>query len=219
MIWLFLAAVSAAPLPTIDDPLKSGAEAPHDAAVLIGLESYFAMPAVPYAERDAKAFADYLIYTHGIPSDRVRSVPMANREKILGAIEQAAELAGDAGTVWVYFAGHGGASPTTGERLLMGVDVQPDLESFEARSVSVETVKETALANGSKVILVLDTCYTGQGRSGADLIPGRRFAVPAYAAAPSPRVLEWSAASANQFSGPLEDAEHGGSATSISGDV
>ena len=36
-------------------------------------------------------------------------------------------LATDGGVVWVYFAGHGAASPETGERLLLGDDIRPDL--------------------------------------------------------------------------------------------
>jgi len=199
----------AAGLPDIDAPLKTGASAPGDAAVVVGLEHYYELPEVPYAERDARAFADYLLYTRGVPSDRIHNVPKANREKILSAVQQAAEHAGSDGTVWVYFAGHGGASPDTGERMLMGIDVQPDLATFAARSVAVKEVREAATAGGAKAVLVLDTCYTGQGRSGTELLPGKRFAVPTYATDSGPQVIEWSAASANQFSGPLDGAQHG----------
>ncbi len=208
MHWLVVSALAAG-LPDIDTPLKTGATAPDDAAVVVGLDSYYELPDVPFADRDAQAFADYLLYTRGVPSDRIARVAKANREKLLAAVQGAAEQAGSEGTVWVYFAGHGGASPDTGERMLMGIDVQPDLATFAARSIAVQEVRDAATAAGSRAVLVLDTCYTGKGRSGAELLPGKRFAVPSYAADTGPEVVEWSAASANQLSGPLEGAQHG----------
>jgi hypothetical protein len=199
----------ASELPDLDAPLKSGGTAPHDSAVVVGLEDYYELPDVPYAERDAAAFRDWLIYTRGVPSDRVAVVPKANREKLLAAARDAGARTGADGTVWVYFAGHGGASPETGERMLMGVDVQPDLETLTARSVPVAELRTAVTAGGGRAVLVLDTCYTGRGRAGDELLPGKRFAVPASALAPEPRVVEWTAAGPNQFSGPLEAARHG----------
>lgn len=198
-----------AALPDVDTPLKTGADAPHDAAVVAGIEDYYELPDVPFAERDAQAFADYLLYTRGVPSDRVARVAKANREKLLAAVELAGRAAGPEGTVWVYFAGHGAASPTTGERMVLGIDVQPDLATFGARSVTVAELEAAATAGGARAVLVLDACYTGRGRSGDELLPGTRFAVPATPGAGRPRVLTWSAASENQLSGPLEPARHG----------
>jgi len=125
MLCLMLGYAMAGELPSVDTPLKTGASAPGDAAVVIGLDTYYELPDVPYADRDAAAVRDFLIYTHGIPSNRVHVVPKANREKIQVAVDDAAELAGTGGTVWVYFAGHGAASPTTGERMLMGIASSP----------------------------------------------------------------------------------------------
>jgi hypothetical protein len=208
MLWLAPLALAAG-LPDIDTPLKTGASAPDDAAVVVGLADYYELPDVPFADRDAQAFADYLLYSRGVPSDRIVRLPKANREKFLAAVEEAAQRAGSEGTVWVYFAGHGAASPDTGERLLMGIDVQPDLATFAARSIAVDELREAAVAEGSKAVFVIDACYTGKGRTGAELMPGKRFAVPSYAAADRPDIVEWSAASANQVSGPLDGAEHG----------
>jgi len=190
-------------------PSPTGAHAAADAAVIVGIEDYAFLPDVPYAKRDAQAFADFLLYTRGIPSSHIARVATANREKILHAAHTAAEQAGAEGTVWLYFAGHGGASPTTGERMLMGIDVQPDLDTFAARSVGLAELQDVVTGAGASAVFVLDTCYTGQGRSGGELLAGKRFAVPAYAAAARPEVVEWSAASANQFSGPLPAARHG----------
>ena len=50
------------------EPLR----APDDAAVVIGIEDYAFLPDVPFAERDAQAVSDLLVYTIGVPADRVR---------------------------------------------------------------------------------------------------------------------------------------------------
>jgi len=208
-MWWMAAAVAA--LPSIDAPHKTGQRVSGEAAVVIGLEDYFLLPDVPYARRDAEAFYDFLVYTRGVPAARVQLLdgnPV--KEQILAAVDQAAAEAGAGGTVWVYFAGHGAASPTTSERVLLGADVQADLAVFDARALPLATLREHATASGAKAVLVMDACYTGQGRGGADLVPGKRFAVPSYATTPaSGQVLEWSAASPSQWSGPLEGAQHG----------
>ena len=106
--------------PAHDTPHRVGADAPADAAVVVGIEDYFALPDVPFATRDATAVSDLLIYTIGVPTARVSVLTkQASKERIEASIRDAAAQVGDGGTLWVYFAGHGAASPTTGERLLL----------------------------------------------------------------------------------------------------
>jgi len=208
---LFLTTASlAATLPGIDEPLKTGASAPADSAVVVGVEDYFVLPDVPHASRDAAAFQRFLVYTRGVPAGRVRLLDKgASREQILEAVDRAAAETGADGTLWVYFAGHGAASPTDGERLLLGADAQSDLATFEARAVRVSELQARASAGDGQAVLLLDACYSGRGRDGEQLVPGARFAIPASALATSPGVAVWSAASANEWSGPLEPVRHG----------
>ncbi|MEQ1564479.1 MAG: DUF4476 domain-containing protein [Myxococcota bacterium] len=197
-------------LPSIDEPVKTGVSAAADAAVVVGIEDYFVLSDVPYASRDADAFYDFAVYTRGIPSDRVTLLTgPVSREKLVSALGAAGKSTRSGGTVFVYFAGHGAASPATGERLLIGADAQADLETFEARAVSIAEVERLATAGGGSAVLVLDTCYSGKSRTGGDVVPGKRFAVPSAAAAPVPRVVEWTAAGPDQWSGPLDAARHG----------
>jgi len=208
-MWMALAATLAMASP-LDEPLKTGVSTPADAAVVVGIEEYFKLPEVPHATADARLVRDLLIYTRGVPAANVRLLDRgANRETMLAAVGEAAGQAKRGGTVWVYFAGHGAASPDTGERMLLGDDVRTELASFAARSVTVGELKEAAGQHGHRVQLLLDACYTGQTRSGDALMPGARFAVPSYASQPSGKALEWSAASANEFSGPLPGMGHG----------
>lgn len=207
-MWVPTAAFAA--LPALDAPHRTPASAPGDAAVVVGVEDYFVLPDVPYAQRDAELFYDFAVYTRGIPTDRVTLLTgPVSREKVVAALEAAGRSTRAGGTVWVYFAGHGAASPTSGERLLVGADAQADLDTFQARAVSVADVKRWATAGGGSAVLLLDTCYSGRSRSGASVVEGKRFAVPSYAAAATPKVVEWTAAGPDQWSGPLDAARHG----------
>ncbi len=59
-------------IPDLDEPARTGARASSDSAVIVGLEDYFVLPDVPYAKRDATVMYETLVYTRGIPSDRVQ---------------------------------------------------------------------------------------------------------------------------------------------------
>jgi hypothetical protein len=210
LLYPLLAAALAATLPSVDDPLKTGAKAPSDAAVVIGIEDYLLVPDVPYAKRDAKAFYDFLVYTRGVPSSRVRMLDSgAGKEQILEAVTAAGKSVAAGGTVWVYFAGHGAADASSGERLLLGDDVRQDPAAFSSRGVPVADVKKLASSGGGSVMLVVDACYGGLGRGGQELVAGKRFLVPAYEVAPKSTIVEWNAAGPDQLSGPLEAAQHG----------
>ncbi len=207
----------AAAVPSIDDPLRTGARAPGDAAVVIGVEDYAFLPDVPYAERDAQAMEDLFIYTMGIPYDRVRRLSEdASREAVLKAVEQAAGQVGPEGTLWVYYAGHGAASPSTGERLLLGVDTMANADSFEARGVGIEAIKGAA-ADVHRTVLLVDACYAGAARGGQELLAGKRFAVPAYVRPTTGGWVEWNAAQPNELSGPLEPVRHGAFTWAVAG--
>lgn len=195
--------------PSIDEPLRTGNRAPNDAAVVVGIENYFVLPDVPYAARDAEAFRKLLIFTIGVPAANVELLAgTPNKEQVQGAVQDAAKAVGDGGRLWIYFAGHGAAAPSSGERLLLGADAQTDLRSFEARAVSVKALEEIAKRDGAETVMVLDTCYTGRDRSGTELLSGNRFALPSYAMK-QPGVLEWTAASPGEWSGPFDAAKHG----------
>lgn len=207
---LALALSAAFALPDIDEPVKTGAKAPGDAALIVGIEDYFLLPDVPHADADARAFREFLRYTRGVPEARLRSLGKgANREQILTAMDELAPTVAEGATLWVYFAGHGAADPSSGERVLLGADTQADQATFQARAVKLSELRTKAKTAKGNAIFVLDTCYSGRARGGGDLVAGKRFAVPAYATKPEAKLVEWTAAGPGEWSGPLEAANHG----------
>jgi hypothetical protein len=208
-VLLSLAAL-AAPLPAVDEPLRTGARAPHDAAVVVGIEDYTHIADVPWASRDAQAFYRLLVYTIGLPAARVRLLDQgASHEMIREALEAAAAQAGSKGRVWFYFAGHGAASSRDGARMILGQDVRAEVAAFDSRGLTMDEIEDIVGAHGSELLLVMDTCYTGRDRAGSSLVEGGRFAVPAYATRAAPRVVAWTAAGPNELAQPLDRVGHG----------
>jgi len=205
MVGLMLATAWA--LPSLDEPLRTGASAPHDAAVVIGVEGYAFVPEVPYARRDADLIHDVLVYTVGVPMERVHRLIDPSREQIEQALDRAVAEVEPGGTLWVSFAGHGAAAVADGSRLVLGVDVKADPAVFEARGVPVSRLAPSV--EGVRTVALLDTCYAGVSRGGAELVAGARFAVPAYAETPSEGVVVWSAAGPNQLAGGADSMQHG----------
>lgn len=197
-------------LPDLAAPARTGETAPKDAAVVIGVEDYTYVPHVPYALRDAEAFETFLLYTRGVPLDRVHMLKDARAYEIEEAVRDAGKSVGAGGTLWVYFAGHGAMEPNGSRRLLLGSDAATDPDAFARFAVAVDDVRTWATAGGGEAMLVVDACYNGGGRTGENVLGGgRRFAVPGYALAPSPSASEWAATAPSELAGPLEAAQHG----------
>ncbi len=208
--WVTSAVALAGPLPDLTAPLRTGAQRPQDAAVVVGNERYAFVADVPAARQDAQLAASLLVYTLGVPGERVTVLDDgASREDILAAVQASADIVGDGGTLWFFYAGHGAASPETGQQLLLGDDVRARAGSLPARGLAVEEVVQVAQGSGTRAVLVLDTCYTGVGRDGAELLPGQRMLVPDHALVPDGEVLIWNAASPGQTSAPLPRVEQG----------
>jgi formylglycine-generating enzyme required for sulfatase activity/uncharacterized caspase-like protein len=209
---LLAALVSPAPageLPSIDTPLRTGLSAKGDAAVVIGVENYVYLPAATYAVRDAEAMYQFLVYTRGVPASRVTKLTGGtSRGKIRDAVEAAGESVGPGGTVWVYFAGHGSASPSTRGRLLLPENTLAEAEGFDEAGVPVADLQRLAGAGGGEVMLITDACFTGAGRQGDMLLSGGRSFVPGSSTAAG-KTAQWDAAQPNQVAGPLHAVQHG----------
>jgi uncharacterized caspase-like protein len=210
---LLLAALAfpalAAELPSIDTPLRTGLSAKGDAAVVIGVEDYVYLPQATYASQDAHSMYDFLVYTRGVPSSRVALLQGGtSRRKIIEAVTTAGKQVGAGGTVWVYFAGHGSASPSTRERLILPENTLADAGDFDEQGVRLAELQRLAGSGGGEVMLITDACFTGAGRAGGTLLSDGRAWVPPQATAVG-RSVQWDAAQANQVAGPLGAARHG----------
>lgn len=204
----FLLPTALAALPSLSEPLRTGNSAPQDAAVVIGLEDYAFLPDIPYARADAQVFADWLVYTRGVPADRVRLLTAGSVEDMRSAVAEAREMAGSNGTVWVYYAGHGAASTTDRRLMLLGDDAKATASSFLARGVTAEDLGEIATAGG-RAFMVIDACQSGTSPDGKSLIPGTRLAIPVEEFAVPGELTLWTSTSPGQLANPYPPARHG----------
>ena len=206
-VWSCVGAIGAE-WPSIDEPLRTGRSAPDDAAVVVGIESYPFLTDVPYAQRDAAAFHDLLVYTRGVPLRRIHHLRGASNHQMADAVAKAAAEVGPDGVLWIYFAGHGAGDPDTGERLWVGDTAKADPASFQAGSLPLAKIEALAAAAPGEVVIVADACYNGLGRDGAQH-SDRRFAVPSYLEPPEPHITRWFAAGPAELAAPLAGARHG----------
>lgn len=183
----------------------------HDAAVVVGIEKYFAVPGIAGAEANAKAWYDYLTRTRGAPAGRVQLLLNndAAREDILDAAQKAAAKAGPEGTLWFVFIGHGAPSADGKDGLLVSVDAQQKAESLQSHSVRRgELLRALGAGKAGKIVVVLDACFSGRGPDGSTIAPGLQPLITVAAAgAADPRMVVLTAAKGDQFAGPLPGAQ------------
>jgi formylglycine-generating enzyme required for sulfatase activity len=197
--------------PDMATPARSVGGGEHDAAVVVGVEKYFAVPGISGAESNAKAWYDYLTRTRGASPSSVGLLLNndAAREDILGAAQKAAGKAGPEGTLWFVFIGHGAPSADGKDGLLVAVDAQQKSESLQTHSVRRdELVKVLEKSRAGKIVVVLDACFSGRGPDGSTIAPGLQPLITVSAAGVTdPRTVILTAAKGDQFAGPLPGAQ------------
>lgn len=193
--------------PDLAAPVKAIGGGEHDAAVVIGVERYFAVPGVPGAKLNASQWYDYLTETRGIPPQNVKLLTDADatREDILGASRKAAGQASAGGTLWFVFVGHGVPGADGKDGLLVGVDAQQKAQSLQERSVRRGELLETlAASQAGSIRVVLDACFSGRGQDGTTIAPGLQpLLTVAATGVLDPRMAVLTAAQGNQFAGAL----------------
>ncbi len=207
---LILAATAFAdpgPWPSLAAPAKSVGGGARDAAVIVGIGKYDAVPPVVGAAENARDWYEYLTATRGVPAQNARLLidGDAAREDILEAVKTAARRVGPGGTLWFVFVGHGARGADGRDGLLAGVDARPSLSSLQARSVA-ESELLRALARGRErdALVVLDACFSGRDEDGRELVAGLQPLMPSMGVrVPDPREAVLTAAAGDQFAGAL----------------
>jgi len=111
------------------------ADGAKDAAVIVGVENYLAVPKVRGATKNASDWYRFLVDGRRVPTSRVHLLrdKDAAREGILKALDQAAAEVDHGGTRWVVFVGHGAPSRDQSQGMLVGFDAQQTPDSLDAR--------------------------------------------------------------------------------------
>lgn len=185
-----------------------------DAAVLVAVDQYAFLDAVPGAEKNALAWARWLQEGRKIPESHLHQLlgPEVGKREVQRAVEDAAQRVGQGGTLYLLFVGHG--APADGgaglEPYLLLGDTKRNVRSFARRGVGLSSElaqwAQPALDKGAQVVAVLDACFTGRGQNGRDIILGAQFAAVPGLATVTPGMTVLAATDHNDIAGPLPGA-------------
>lgn len=206
-------------------------------AVVIGVGDYDQQPQIKslrYPRRDAEAMYDFLTTRGGIPADHLRlladatpdtaTVPARRESPTLRNLKRAldwlAQKASKDDLIFIYFSGHGAPTIDPAGRETDGLakyllPKDADLDSLYSSAFPMDEfqkVFDRILA--TRVVLLLDTCYSGSVVEG-----GRTVALSGIKATPDSQFLErlagargrtiLTASRANEVSLESPDLEHG----------
>ncbi len=181
-------------------PRVGGGE--QDAAVIVAIEDYAALPDVPGAVSNGVAWEQYLSDARGVPSVRLLVNGKGTKEYIEKALDDAAKDVGPNGTLWFVFIGHGAASVDRKDGVLAGWDAQQEFSAFYPRVLQRADVVRRLANGGRQRVLVLDACFAGRTARGDSIFGDKQPIVPVKLRA-LPRAVVLSAAAANEMAGGL----------------
>ena len=209
------AAAIEAPPEDVDTPPETKTRADPEAyAVVVGIEKYRqkGIPPVDFAARDAQAMHDYLTRSMGFDEKNVvllrnEEAGKTDLEKYLGP--WLANRVTPKSKVFIYYAGHGAPNPVSGEGYLIPYDGDPNYTDIAAYPVKL-LYDTLAKLPTSKVTVVLDSCFSGQGTRSL-IAQGARPLVNAAKneAGIGSNTVVLTAAGGSQISTYEPDAQHG----------
>lgn len=140
-------------------------------ALLAGVSDYEdAAMRLNYAAKDALDLATALKAQEGVFYDTVEVVTLTDREATKGAIEKHLALlkkkVTENDTALVFFAGHG-MTDAAHDFYYLSADATMDPDLLEASAVQGRLIRMSLAAIPGRVVLMMDTCRSGAGITGA----------------------------------------------------
>lgn len=180
-------------------------------AVIIGNEIYKSVPAVSFAEHDAKVFADYCHKVLGIPEKNITLTVNASYGAMLKAVREIKKISqahnGDI-QILFYYSGHGVPNESSHDAYLLPVDADGSMTEV---CYAVSKLYQDLSSTDSKSITVfLDACFSGAQRDGGVLqASARGVAIKAKPTSPMRNMVVISAATGDETAYPYDSKGHG----------
>ena len=182
-------------------------------AVIIGIEEYRRVPNAEFANNDARFFYDYAVRGLGVKPENIKLLldQEADDVGILGALQNWLPLKARKGQtdVYVFYSGHGLPSDDGASLYLLphGVDRQFLDRTAIKQSELVEAIQRT---NPRSVTMFIDSCYSGQTRTGETLLASARpISVKAKQSSFPSNFTVISASAPDQISSSSPELRHG----------
>ena len=182
-------------------------------AIIIGVANYRRFPKAEYADSDARAFYDYARLSLGVPTDNIRLLidDKAESVEVFRTLKNWLPSRVNPGKtdVFLFYSGHG--LPSMDGKSLYLLPPEVDRDYLERTAISQQEV--ISLINAAKprsALLLLDSCYSGQTRSGQTLLADAR---PISIVAKIPDIPKtftlFSASGPNEISSSSAELKHG----------
>jgi hypothetical protein len=196
-------------------PTRVPAATPRDAvAIIIGIEKYRRVPSAEFANRDASVFYDYARRALGVPSENIRLLldDQADAAEVLRSFKSwlPTRVTEDKTEVYVFYSGHG--LPSEDGINLYFLPHEVDRDFLERTAVTQEDIVSAIdRLKPKSVTMFIDSCYSGQSRTGEALLASARpLAVATKGAARFPSNFTVISASApDQISSSSAELRHG----------
>lgn len=184
-------------------------------AVIIGIEQYRKVAAVPFASRDAYAMREYATKVLGVPAGQVYLLTddqATKAEMMLLLEERLQEKVQSGDTVFVYFAGHGIPDVREGAPYLVPADGDPQSPRITCYALD-DFYTALGKLKAENVVVFLDACFSGmKAREGNtdSLFPGARGVIKVKNPVLRYRNLtSFAAAGSNEVSNAYKQEAHG----------
>ena len=182
-------------------------------AIIIGIQNYKLIPKAEYASQDAQVFYDYASRALGIKQENIKLLldDEADVSGILTAFQNWLPLKVRKGKtdVYVFYSGHGLPSPDGKSLFFLPVGANKDFVAKTAISQQ-EIVAGLKAAQAKSVTMFIDSCYSGQIRTGETLLASARPVVlTVQDTAYPPDFTVITASASDQIASSSPDLKHG----------
>lgn len=181
-------------------------------ALIIGIENYKKTSIkAEFANRDAEIFGDFAHYSLGVPRKNIKVLVNEKADKgeiVFTAKYWLGNSVKKTSDVYIFFAGHGLASPDGDQSFIIPVDGRPGVLKETAIDKDM-LFNEIAKLGAATYTIFLDTCYSGVSRDKEALSSARPLGIKALKKSHPENFMIFSAAGAMQTALPLKEARHG----------
>ena len=179
-------------------------------AVIVGNERYTQVAQVPYANNDARIFAEYCKKTLGLPAKNVKVYENATYGTMIGAVSDIQKIArafkGDISVIF-YYAGHGIPDEATGDGYLLPIDA--DGMNMRVCYPLSQLYKDLSSMQARSVTCFMDACFSGAQRGSGMVVAARGVTIKAKNDHPTGNTVVFTAATDKQTAYPYEEKGHG----------
>ena len=164
---------------------------------------------VLFARNDALVFKEYAMKTLGVLEKHTFMLTDATRGQMSREIERITELAKltPEAEIIFYYAGHGLPEFETHESYLVPVDVTAS--NLDDAIKLRDLYSKLASSKASKIVVILDACFSGGGRGENGLLAARTVKIRPKSEIIEGNIVAFTATSGKEVSLPFERQSHG----------